>query len=514
MVLKRETPRKRAARECAERVAGKKIGKAELLTIKKEASERHSLDGVLKNSEVAEALREIGEDAGALRIRATRSISGVSVIAVMARPWPCPHGKCVYCPGGVKNNSPQSYTGKEPAALRAGQNDFDPYRQVTSRIAQLEAIGHEASKCELIVMGGTFNCQPRAYQTEFVKRAFDAFNGKKAKSLEQAFALNESAGHRVVGVTFETRPDYAGEKEVEKLVGLGATRIELGVQTLSDKVYKKVNRGHTVEDVVDATRNCKDAFLKVCYHWMPGLFVSPKEDVKMFARLFSDARFRPDMLKIYPALVIAGTGLYDLWKKGKFEPYDDETAAKAIAQMKALVPPYVRIMRIDRDIPSQLIAAGVKKSNLRQLARAELEKAGTECRCIRCREAGFRKVDWKSVGLKRIEYGASGGREIFLSYEDGNDALVGFLRLRRNEDGRAGIRELRVFGEQVPVGERNAGGASQHKGFGQKLLKKAEEIASSELSERKLFVLPGAGVKPYYRRLGYADAGMYLAKRL
>lgn len=510
--MKRDASRKRAARECARRMAGKKIGGKELLAVKKEASERHSLGGVLKNSEVAEALKEIGEDAGALRTRATRSLSGVCVIAVMSRPWPCPHGKCVYCPGGVENNSPQSYTGKEPAALRAAQNDFNPFRQVANRLAQLEAIGHETSKCELIVMGGTFNAQPAAYQKGFVKGAFDAFNARKAGSLEEAFAFNETAEHRVVGVTFETRPDYAKGRDVGRLVEMGATRVELGVQTLSDKIYRKVKRGHSVKDVVDATRNLKEAFLKVGYHWMPGLFVSPKEDVRMFGRLFSDPRFRPDMLKIYPALVMPGTELHEVWKRGEFVPYDDETAAKTIAKMKALVPGYVRIMRVDRDIPTPLIAAGVKKSNLRQLAREELRKAGKECGCIRCREAGFRKVDWKSVGLKKMEYDASGGREIFLSYEDGNDALVGFVRLRQNADGRAGIRELRVFGEQVPVGERSAGGAAQHRGFGRRLLEEAEEIAASEFGEKKLFVLPGAGVKPYYRRLGFCDKGIYLYK--
>ncbi|MCX6767564.1 MAG: tRNA uridine(34) 5-carboxymethylaminomethyl modification radical SAM/GNAT enzyme Elp3 [Candidatus Micrarchaeota archaeon] len=509
-----------AARECAERMRGKRLGGAGLVELKKKASEHHGLDGVVRNSDVAAALREAGADgeASLLRTRATRSLSGVCVVAVMARPWPCPHGKCVYCPGGPQKDSPgspQSYTGKEPAALRAAQNNFDSFLQVSNRLAQLEAIGHEPSKCELIVMGGTFNSQPRDYQRDFVKRAFDGFNGAESKDLAGAFALNESAAHRVVGVTFETRPDLAAEKEVRWLVGLGATRVELGVQTLSDEVYERVGRGHGVKEVVGGTRACKDAFLKVCYHWMPGLFVSPDEDVELFARLFSDERFRPDMLKIYPTLVMPGTGLHDLWKKGEFEPYDDATAAGVVARMKRIVPEYVRIMRVDRDIPTPLIAAGVKKSNLRQLARAEMERRGWKCGCIRCREAGFKKnVDWGAVELKRTDYGASGGREVFLSFVDGvNDALVGFLRLRRNENGSVGVRELRVFGRQVPVGGRRED-AAQHRGLGKKLLAAAEEIALSEFGARELLVLPGAGVKPYYRGLGYCDEGMYLAKKL
>jgi len=404
---------------------------------------------------------------------------------------------------------------------------FDAFKQVKHRLAQLEEIGHDPRKCELIIMGGTFNALPRRYQNSFVKRAFDAFNGRTSKTLAEAQKRNEKAARRVVGLTFETRPDYATPERVSRLIDFGATRIELGVQTLSDKVYEIVRRGHSVEDVVKATRACKDSLLKVCFHYMPGLFASPQEDLRMMRQLFEDERFKPDLLKIYPCLVIKGTPLYDKWKKGEFTPYSTEEAAEVIAEAKRFFPPWVRVMRVDRDIPVNLVEAGVNKSNLREIVAKKLAEKGSRCRCIRCREAGLRarfgeKVDWKSVELKRLDFRASGGKEVFLSFEDAaNDLLLGFLRLRhpfapfRPEllRGTAGVRELHVYGEQLPLGAREQS-ALQHKNFGKKLLAEAERIAKEEWSADKLAVISGIGVRDYYRKLGYHLDGAYVSKRL
>ena len=340
-------------------------------------------------------------------------------------------------------------------------------------------------------------------------------------NLIQAQKLNEKAKHRVTGLVFETRPDYCRAAQVRRFIEFGGTRIEIGVQSLDEAVLKKVRRGHGLAEVADATKNCKDAFLKITFHVMPGLYSTPEGDAAQFRELFSDERFKPDGLKIYPCLVIPGTPLYAEWKRGRFTPYDTATAARAIALCKRFVPRYCRIMRVDRDIPVRRIAAGVDKSNLRELAQSELAAMGGKCECIRCREAGFREIHGTRVAfdeaeLNRIDYRASGGREVFLSFDDeASDSLLAFLRLRFNEDAdeRAGIRELRVCGEQIPVGIRRRG-ALQHESLGAKLLAQAEEIAASEFDTKRLFVLSGVGARPYYRKRGYALRDYYMVKKI
>ena len=328
--------------ETVRRIAAGKIRTpAQLADFKRELGEKYGLENVLRNSEILEAMdegqrRKFGD---LLRKRKVRTISGVSPVAIMCNAG-CPHGRCAYCPRG--ENAAQSYTGKEPAALRAIQNDYDAYRQTSARIEQLEAIGHKAEKCELIIMGGTFNAQPKEVQELFVKRALDAMNEKTSRTLAAALKLNEKAAHRAIGITFETRPDWCREKDVDELLRMGATRIELGVQTLSDEVYRKVKRGHTVADVAKATQACKDSALKVLYHMMPGLLSDERKDVEMFRQLFSDSRFKPDMLKIYPFMVMPGTEMYEWWKRGEIKPYSADEAAKVLAKATKFIPRWCR----------------------------------------------------------------------------------------------------------------------------------------------------------------------------
>ncbi len=519
-----------AARACVKEIASLgKASKADVEALKKKHSATHQLPQVIGNEELIAASRQLGlqQLVPLLRKSPVRAKSGVAVVAVMIRPVSCPYN-CAYCP--TSDIAAKSYTGHEPAALRARQNEFDAYRQATARLRQFTDNGHETSKCEAIVMGGTFNVQPIEYQREFLKGLYDAFNEKESESLEQAIEFNETAPHRMVALTFETRPDCASPAQVSQLLDWGATRIELGVQSLDDSKLHKVRRGHGVQATIDATANCKDAFLKVCYHFMPGLYSTPKEDVAMFRRLFEEPQFRPDMLKIYPTLVIPGTELYGEWMKGNFEPYDTATAAEVIAECKRFVPEYVRIMRVDRDIPTHQIAGGVKNLNLREYVAEACKAKGISCRCIRCRQAGIselkfgKRVDETAVELKRMDYDASRGKEIFLSYEDvASDLLVGFLRLRlpngenvfRQEIGpsTAGIRELRVYGEHVAVGEKLVG-AEQHRGYGKKLLEEAERIAKQEWDCTKVLVTSGVGAREYYYKRGYAKEGAYMAKAL
>ncbi len=476
-----------------------------------------------RNSEIMKHLpQDIVEKYHSILVKKpSRTLSGVAVVAIMTSPFPCPHGKCIYCPGGPDKGTAQSYTGHEPAALRAAQYNFDPYEQTKARIEQLRAIGHPTDKIDLIIMGGTFTARPQSYQEWFVKRAFDAMNGIDAKNLEEAQLINEDAKNRCIGLTVETRPDWFMEKEIDFALKLGATRVELGIQTVYDDILEKVKRGHTIRESILATRLAKDAGFKINYHMMPGLPGStPERDYKAFKEIFENPNFRPDMLKIYPTLVVKGTELYDMWKRGEYEPYTLDEMIELLIKVISIVPPWIRIQRIQRDIPAKFIEAGVKKGDLRAIVLKEMEKRGLRCPDIRCREVG--RKGGKNFEIERRDYNASLGKEVFLSFEDKDeDSIAAFLRLRlpsehahRAEMRHAAIvREVKVFGKEVPVGEKEKE-AWQHHGFGRELMSEAERIAKEEWKVKRIVVISGIGVRNYYRKLGYERLGPYMAKKI
>lgn len=461
-----------------------------------------------------------------LRLKPVRTFSGVAVVAVMTSPEDCPHGKCMYCPGGKEFGTAQSYTGHEPAAMRAGSNDFDPFEQTKSRLEQLSTIGHPTDKIDLIIMGGTFTARDKKYRERFVKRCFDAMNQTEGSSLEDAHSLNEFAPSRCIGMTIETRPDWCKSEQIDEMLRLGATRVELGIQTTHDDILNSVDRGHSVSDSIEATRLAKDAGLKVCYHMMPGLPGSNFErDLESFKTIFENPDFKPDMLKIYPCLVVEGTKLHEMWKKGEYKPYDTGENAELIAKIKIFIPRWIRIQRIQRDIPVKLITDGVDKSNLRQIVQEKLREMGEVCNCIRCREVGIKSLkneepDMDSITLKSIEYEASQGVEHFLSFEDSKDILIGYARLRspsekahRKEVNNCFIlRELKVIGEMVPIGKTNTK-LWQHQGYGNRLLRECESIARNS-GVKNFLVLSGVGVREYYRKFGYEREGPYMSKTL
>lgn len=452
-----------------------------------------------------------------LKRKPMRTLSGVAPVAVMVKPQNSCKWGCIYC--SYTGNAPKSYTGSEPAALRAINNNFDAFKQVKTRIKQFELNGHFAEKCDVIIMGGTFLQMNKKYKINFIKRVYDALNGKKSKTLDEAKTLNERAAHRMVGLTIETRPDVCGKKEINEMLDYGTTRVELGVQHPSNQIYKKINRGHTVLDVINATKLLKDSAFKVCYHLMPGLPGSdPQKDIGMFKKIFSDEKFRPDMLKIYPTLVMPNTKLYSLMQTKKYEPCNTETTVKIILEAYKYIPRYVRIMRIQRDIPANLIAEGVKKSNLREIVEKKAVKLGIKINEIRYREAGLNAKKINEPVIKRFEYNASKGKEIFLSVEDKKScALAGFLRLRmpakshRKEitEKTALVRELHIYGAETPLDKK---GIIQHKGFGSALLEEAEKISKEEFDKDKIIINSGIGVKPYYYKRGYCCLGPYVSK--
>ena len=454
-----------------------------------------------------------------------RTISGVTPVAVMTQPMDCP-GQCIYCP--TYQTAPQSYTPESPAVLRGVKCDYDAKRQVKLRLEILSGMGHPTDKVELIVMGGTFLAYPQEYQYRFTKSCYDALNGEESATLEDAKRLNETASHRSTGLCIETRPDWCGQEEIDRMLEFGTTRVELGVQTLDDEIYRLVRRGHKVEDVVQATALLREHGFKVYYHWMPGLPGStPEKDLELSASLFNDARFKPDGLKLYPTMVVEGTELERWYQDGRYQPYPPDTMIDLLVKIKSMVPKYVRISRLLRDIPAKFITGGLKESK-RGVVRERMKQLAMECKCIRCREYGHRMQDGWEAGeprLVRMDYEASGDREVFLSFEDENETLFGLLRMRiqsksiaklsRDVKGNlAIIRELHIYGPEVPLSEQMEE-AAQHKGLGKALLREAERIAASEFQVKLMVVLSGVGVREYYRSVfDYSLQGNYMVKNL
>ena len=446
-----------------------------------------------------------------------RTISGVTPVAVMARPMKCP-GECVYCPSFP--NTPRSYTPASPAVLRAISCGFDAKKQVQSRLRMLGEMGHPTDKVELIVMGGTFLACPEDYQYQFIKDCLDGLNGEESADLEEAKRLNQTAQRRCTGLCIETRPDWCRQEEIERMLRFGATRVELGVQTLDEEIYRLIKRGHGVEAVVSATAKLREHGFKVHYHWMPGLpGSSPERDLELTRELFADQRFRPDGLKLYPTMVVSGTELERWYQEKRYQPYSPETLIGLMAGIKCIVPRYVRISRVLRDIPARFITAGCRDS-LRGPIKQRMKQAGLECKCIRCREYGHRVRDGWAVGeprLVRLDYEAADGREVFLSFEDEAETLFGLLRMRVSPLGSGGnsalIRELHVYGPEVPLSQQNEE-AAQHKGLGRALLQEAERIAAEEFRVNVMRVLSGIGAREYYADFGYHLEGDYMLKGL
>jgi len=484
----------------------------------------------------------------------TRTKSGVTPVAIMTKPHKCPHGKCIMCPGGPDSffgDIPQSYTGREPATMRGIRNFYDPYLQVFNRLEQYTLLNQNIEKVELIIMGGTFPSTPKKYQNEFIMYAFKAMNDfskyfyknnkldfekfkkffelpthdlneertkriqqrilklKKESDLKKEQKRNEKTKVRCIGLTIETRPDYATLKEAKLMLEQGCTRVELGIQTTSEKVLKKIDRGHTVKDTIKSMEILKDLGFKINAHMMIGL-PDDKTDLTEIFKL----EFRPDMLKIYPCMVMPGTKLEKLHKQKKFKPLTTNQAIKILAKFKSKVPEYVRVMRVQRDIPTKHSIAGIDRTNLRQMIHNYMKKNKLECNCIRCKEINSEIINPK---LRVLEYTASNGKEFFISFKQGKE-LIGFCRLRlpnkplRKEITKDSgmIRELHVYGQATGIKKK---GKVQHKGFGKLLLEKAEEICKNN-NKNKLLVISGIGVREYYKKLGYKQDGPYVSKKL
>ncbi|KAL9654089.1 hypothetical protein ABK040_011633 [Willaertia magna] len=477
-----------------------------------------------------------------LKAKPIRTASGIAVVAVMCKPHRCPHiamtgNICVYCPGGPDSDfeySTQSYTGYEPTSMRAIRARYNPYLQTRNRVDQLKRLGHDCDKVEFIIMGGTFMSLDKEYRDNFIINLHDALSGHTSSTVDEAIRYSEQSKQKCIGITIETRPDYCLKPHISNLLEYGCTRLEIGVQSIYEDIARDTNRGHTVAAVKRSFTIAKDQGYKIVAHMMPDLPNSNMErDILGFIEYFENPGFRTDGLKIYPTLVIRGTGLYELWKTGQYKNYSPDALVDLVAKILSLVPPWTRVYRIQRDIPMPLVTSGVEKGNLRELALARMKDLGLKCRDVRTREVGIQSIHSKvvpdEVELIRRDYCAQDGWETFLAYEDPHqDILIGLLRLRKctqsdttfrkelknqNLIQSSIVRELHVYGSVVPVSARDPT-KFQHKGYGTLLMEEAERIAREEHGSQKILVISGVGTRNYYRKLGYELDGPYMSKML
>ncbi|MFH1400356.1 MAG: tRNA uridine(34) 5-carboxymethylaminomethyl modification radical SAM/GNAT enzyme Elp3 [Nanoarchaeota archaeon] len=502
---------------------------------------------------------------GLLQSKPMRSASGVSVIAIMTEPARCPHGKCAMCPGGIGSeygDVPQSYTGHEPATMRGKRNDYDPYLQVMNRLEQYIALGHNPEKAEVIIMGGTFPATAMSYQDSFVLFMYKALNdfsrlfytdgsfalerfkeffllpgsvndkerattlrarlletknkdtapGREGLLSEQEYNHHRSS-IKCVGLTVETKPDWGREDVGKRLLAYGCTRVELGVQTVYNDALLRVHRGHGSSDNIASIRELRDLGFKLNFHLMPGLpGVDREADIAGLKQIFSDPDYRPDMIKIYPCMVMPGTPLWDEWKAGKYTPLSTAEAADIIAEAKHACPPWCRIMRVQRDIPTKMSDGGVDRNNLRQMVGDVMKKKGYTCHCIRCREIG--RAEPGKTRIETITYEASGGTEHFIQMLS-EEGLVGFCRLRFSSahDDSGMVRELHIYSQALGIGGIPTAGESQHRGHGSALLLEAERL-SLDAGKKRMLVISGVGARGYYEKRGYTLIDHYMEKAL
>jgi elongator complex protein 3 len=454
-----------------------------------------------------------------IRMKPVRTLSGVTTVTVLTKPYPCP-GKCVFCPTDLR--MPKSYLPDEPGARRALDHNFDPYDQVAARIQALESVGHPTDKIELLVLGGTWSAYRRDYQEWFLRRCFEAMNGKEAESLEQAQSWNETAVHRNVGLVVETRPDHVDPEELRWLRRLGVTKVQMGAQSLDDRILELNQRGHTLKETAQAVELLRRFGFKIVLHWMPNLLgASGDSDRQDFSRLWEG--LCPDEIKIYPTQLLANADLYQIWLRGEYQPYTTQELIDLIADIKPSIPRYCRVNRVIRDIPSTNVVEGNRRTSLRQDVQEELRRRGVRCQCIRCREVRRRQVEPEALQLEQMEYPTQGAREVFLAYNTPDDHLAGFLRLCLPARGSPGlgtpdleeaalVREVHVYGQSLPVGTGQQG-AAQHSGLGTQLLQLAEEFALQHGYPR-LAVISAVGTRRYYLARGFERGELYLTKNL
>lgn len=459
-----------------------------------------------------------------IRMKPIRTLSGVTTITVLTRPEPCP-GRCIFCPSVV--GMPQSYLPDEPGARRGVENEFDPYRQVASRLKALHEVGHPTEKIELLILGGSWSAYPSDYRNWFIRRCFEALNGENPLDdqgdvlLAEVQARNAAGRHRNIGLTIETRPDLITRKALLELRLQGVTKIQLGIQSLDDRILALNHRGHTAGEALEAVKLARDAGFKVVAHWMPNLLgASPQSDREDFARLWQD--LCPDELKIYPCQLLESAPLYNYWQRGEYQPYAEEELIALLADVKTLVPRYCRINRVIRDIPSPNVVSGNRTTSLRQDVQERMAHEGRHCQCIRCREVRGGVVNAEALHVEDLCYPAGNAEEHFISFVTLEDRIAGFLRLSlplkgnlsgdEELNGAAMIREVHVYGQSLELGAEGQG-LAQHSGLGTRLIEYAASLAK-EHGYARLAVIASVGTRHYYAGRGFRLGRYYMLRDL
>ncbi len=456
----------------------------------------------------------------ALQMKPTRSQAGVTVVTVLTKPYPCP-GECIFCPTDIR--MPKSYLHDEPGAQRAERHGFDPFAQTTVRIRALEQIGHPVEKIELLILGGTWSSYTREYQEWFVKRCFDAMNDMESETLAEAQLINSTGKRRNVGLVVETRQDRIDEEELRWLRTLGVTKVQVGIQSLDERILALNNRGHDVQATRDAFRLLRLAGFKIHGHWMANLLgAAPQSDVEDFGRLWSDPAIRPDELKIYPCILVENAELYEYWQRGEYVPYSEDEVRDVLMACMAQTPRWVRLNRVIRDFPTTNVIAGNKKANMRQIAQDKMKKEGLPLHDIRYREIRRQRVSREDLQLRIDSYETDGTQEHFLSFETAEERIAGFLRLSFPDreqphplpelTNHAMIREVHVYGPVLDLGKESHGEA-QHLGLGTELVNLAKDMAL-EAGYDHLAVISAIGTRKYYAKLGFELSGLYMTKAL
>jgi ELP3 family radical SAM enzyme/protein acetyltransferase len=489
-------------------------------------------------------IKETPEFLHYIQKRPARNLSGVNSFAILLPPFPvtddfngCTHN-CYYCPNQTKANGAdvdiaRSYLLKEPAVQRGFRNGWDAIKQMNDRLQSLTVQGHEADKLELIIEGGTYTEYPMEFLETFHRDLFYTANvffdsdKRKPKTLQEEIKINSTTQVRIIGICIETRPDAIDDEWIRFFRHSGTTRIQLGVQHTDSRILKKINRGHTFQESIDAVRRLKDNCFKIDIHLMPDLpLATPELDKEMFEIIFHTDVLAPDQVKIYPCEVVPFTVLKKWHDEGKFTPYSDKDPQLLMDVVKyamRICPPWVRMPRIIRDIPLEYIQGGNRYGNLRQMITDQLKKEGTVINEIRSREIG-RHLEYKFKDSKYMicKYMGSEAREYFLSVESRDKrAIFGFLRLRippKNHNpifpilkNKGLIRELHVYNHLVCVGTGGNKNTTQHRGIGKGLLKLAEWISWSH-GLRGTAVITGEGVRTYYHKRGYHDDDTFVVK--
>ena len=461
-----------------------------------------------------------------IRMKPIRTLSGVTTITVLTKPHPCP-GECIFCPS--EEGLPQSYLSDEPGARRGVEHAFDPFTQVSSRLKALHEVGHPTDKIELLILGGSWTAYPPSYREWFIRRCFEALNQENPNddigevSLADVQKTNSQARHRNVGLVVETRPDLITIENLVEMRRQGVTKMQLGIQSMDDRILQLNKRGHSAEEAEEAICLVRAAGYKVVVHWMPNLLgATPQSDRKDFARLWREGGVNPDEMKIYPCQLLRNAELYQYWERGEYRPYEEQELIDLLADIKPTVPRFCRINRVIRDIPSNHVVEGNRNTSLRQDVAQEMKKRGSSCQCIRCREIRKGKIDDRNLVLDDQVYKADWAEEHFLSYNTQDDNILGFLRLSlpsanhffpvEELQDAAIIREVHVYGQSVELGGESSGSV-QHRGLGSSLIEKAAEIALSK-GYRKLTVISAVGTREYYAARGFTLTDLYMVRDL